>query len=86
MAWEGPETFPPFLRVPGSRSLKLVSLCPPPASVLVALIPTHSSVDVRFTALSADPTPNPLGPRDEFSRFAEDLQGLLGWGWGHLFM
>lgn len=57
MAWEGPETFPPFLRAPGPLSLKLVNLCLPPASMLVALTPTHSSVDVRFTALSTDPTP-----------------------------
>ena len=57
MAWVGPETFPPFLRAPGPLSLKLVNLCLPPASMLVALTPTHSSVDVRFTALSTDPTP-----------------------------
>ena len=57
MAWEGPETFPPFLRAPGPLSLKLVNLCLPPASMLVVLTPTHSSVDVRFTALSTDPTP-----------------------------
>lgn len=54
MAWEGPETSPPFLRVPGPLFLKHVSLCPPPASMLVAL--TSTRMDVKFNALSTAPS------------------------------
>lgn len=54
MAWEGPETSPPFLRVPGPLFLKHVSLCPPPASMLVAL--TSTCMDVKFNALSTAPS------------------------------
>lgn len=55
MVWEGPETFPLFLRVPGALFLQLVSLHLLPASILVALAPKHINMGVKFNAFI---TPN----------------------------
>lgn len=45
MAWEGPENFLPFLRIPGP-------LFPKP---LVALTPTHNGKSRKFNAVSTAP-------------------------------
>lgn len=62
MVWEGEETLPLFLRIPGALVLKLVLLRLLPASLFVALAPVHVDMAAEFSVLITFRPSNALGP------------------------